>query len=60
MITLTVETNDQDAYVLALLLKRLTFSAVRECARDEAEAYSMLSGIYAVQKALAEQGYNPR
>jgi len=60
MLTLQLEITEDDAWDLANFLKRITYSGVRECAQDDAEAYRMLSGIYAVQKALNEEGLNPR
>lgn len=59
---LTVELTQQQAWDLAQFLKRTTFSDVLRATvgNDEAEAYAMLEGIQAVERALAVAGVAPR
>jgi hypothetical protein len=45
---------------LAQFVKRVTWSAMRECAVDEAECYEIRAAIDKVQRALAEANYAPR
>lgn len=52
--------SQEEALALAQLVKRITFSDVRQNAADEAEAYLMLDALNEVQKALQEAGYDPR
>lgn len=60
IVSIPAELNEQEAWDLAQLLKRLTFSEVRTCAVDEAEAYRMISATEKLRKALAEVGFSPR
>jgi hypothetical protein len=52
--------SQEEALALAQLVKRITFSDVRQNAVDESEAYVMLDALNEVQKALREAGYDPR
>lgn len=52
--------SQEEAFALAQLVKRITFSDVRQNAVDDAEAYLMMDAINQVQKALREVGYDPR
>jgi hypothetical protein len=52
--------SQEEALALAQLVKRITFSDVRQNAVDDAEAYLMLDAINEVQKALRGAGYDPR
>lgn len=52
--------SQEEASALAQLVKRITFSDVRQNASDEAEAYLMLDALNEVRKALREAGYDPR
>lgn len=58
--SLTVNLTDQEAWDLALFLKRIGFSEFRNHAADEDEAYRMLSVAEKVRSSLAEIGYQPR
>lgn len=55
-----LELSEAQAQALAQFIKRVTFSGVRECAMDDAEAYDALAGLNAVRAALAEGGFDPR
>lgn len=59
---LTVELTRQQAWNLAQFLKRTAFSDVLRTTvgNDEEEAYAMLEGIRAVERALEEVGVAPR
>ena len=48
------------AEALAQLVKRIGWSDARSLAVNDDEAYSMMDGIAALQRALAEAGYAPR
>lgn len=52
--------SQEEALALSQLVKRITFSDVRQNALDEAEAYLMLDALNEVQKSLREAGYDPR
>lgn len=53
-------TTPQAAEALAQLVKRLGWSDARALAVNDDEAYAMMDGVAALQRALAEAGYNPR
>lgn len=57
-ISLTID--DGQAWALAQFLKRTGWSEIRQNAQDDDEAYVMREGIEALQKALAESGFEPR
>lgn len=66
-IRISVTMPEDVAYQLAQFCKRSTFNQfydLTEAHLDDEErkrrAYQMIGGIEAVQKALAEQGYEPR
>ncbi|HBO4228117.1 TPA: hypothetical protein L4T98_006752 [Pseudomonas aeruginosa] len=48
------------AEALAQLVKRIGWSDARSLAVNDDEAYAMMDGIAALQRALAEAGYAPR
>lgn len=48
------------ALALAQFVKRLSWSAMRECAVDDAECYEIRAAIDMLQRALAQVGYAPR
>ncbi|MFI3136228.1 MAG: hypothetical protein QX197_05560 [Methylococcaceae bacterium] len=58
--SLTVNLTDQEAWDLALFLKRIGFSEFRNHAADKNEAYCMLRAAEKVRSSLAEIGYQPR
>lgn len=58
--SLTVNLTDQEAWDLALFLKRIGFSEFQNHAADEDEAYRMLGVAEKVRSSLAEIGYQPR
>ena len=53
-------TTPAAAEALAQLVKRFGWSDARSLAVNDDEAYSMMDGIAALQRALAEAGYAPR
>lgn len=53
-------TTEEDAAALAQLVKRIGWSDARALAVNDDKAYAMMDGIAALQRALAEAGYNPR
>lgn len=59
-IVLQLELSAEQAWDLAQLVKRLTFSDVRGCAADQDEAYRMVEALEVVRAALAQQGVAPR
>ena len=59
-IRIAVDLPDEEAQALAQFVKRVTWSAMRECAVDEAECYEIRAAIDKVQRALADASYAPR
>jgi hypothetical protein len=59
-VRIDVELPPAEALALAQFLKRATWSAMRECAVDDAECYLIRDGIDKVRTALADAGYAPR
>lgn len=54
------ELTDAETLALAQLVKRLTWSDMRGCAVDDAEAYVIRDAVGKLQDALARAGYAPR
>jgi hypothetical protein len=48
------------ALALSQFVKRVTWTEMRECSVDDAEAYEIRAAIDTLQKALTEAGYAPR
>lgn len=59
-VTVTLELDSGNAWALALFVKRVGWSEIRQNAVDDTEAYDMRDAIAALQKALAEAGISPR
>ena len=63
-VRLTVDLTRQQAWDLAQFLKRTAFGDVLRATvgndEEEAEAYAMLEGIRALERALEEVGVAPR
>jgi len=59
-VTFTVELPEEQAFALALLMKRLTFDDARQRAVNDEQAYTMIYACDAVRTGLAIVGYNPR
>jgi len=59
-IRIAVDLPDEEAQALAQFVKRVTWSAMRECAVDEAECYQIRAAIEKLQRALADADYAPR
>lgn len=57
---LTAHLEREEAWALALLLKRLTWDHVRSCAQDDGEARVMMDAIRHMQQSLADIGCAPR
>lgn len=57
---LNLITTPLAAEALAQFVKRIGWSDARALAVDDDEAYAMMDGIAALQRALAEAGYAPR
>ncbi len=55
-----LDLSDSEEQALAQFVKRVTWSAMRECAVDEAECYEIRAAINKLQRALADAGYAPR
>jgi hypothetical protein len=58
-VRINVELPAAEALALAQFVKRVTWSAMRECAVDEAECYEIRAAIDKVQRALADASYAP-
>lgn len=52
--------NEQQAYLMALFLKRLTFDDIERRAVDKNETYAMRTAIEQLQGQLALAGFSPR
>lgn len=52
--------SDGEAQALAQFVKRVTWSAMRECAVDDEECYQTRAAIDRLRRALAQAGYAPR
>ncbi len=60
MFDLQIALSDDKAAALAQLIKRITWSSLRENAVDDDEAYAMQRALEDVRKALVEHGFDPR
>jgi hypothetical protein len=60
IIRINVELPPAEALALAQFVKRLTWTAMRECAVDEAECYEIRAAIDKVRRALSDADYAPR
>lgn len=60
-IVVKAELTHTQAYQLAQLIKRITFSGVRECACSNDETYIMLAALEVIRENLREEhGIAPR
>ena len=59
-IHITLDLQDAESLALAQFVKRVTWSAMRECAVDDDECYQLRTAIDKLRSALAEAGYSPR
>ena len=57
---ITLYLDDEEAWVLAQLVKRITWSDIRRCAVDDTEAHVMVDAIAVVRENLADAGIAPR
>jgi len=57
---LQIELDEEQAWALAQLLKRIGWSEWRALAQDDQEAYEMRSACEQLRRQLAEQGCAPR
>jgi hypothetical protein len=57
---LEVTLTDPQALALAQMVKRITWSDMRQLSADDDEAYAMKDAVIALQAALAAVGYAPR
>ena len=60
IITVSLAINEDEAWTLAQFVKRVTWSEMRACAQDEAEAELIRAGITSLQTALKDAGFAPR
>ena len=60
VVRIALDLPDEEAQALAQFVKRVTWSAMRECAVDEAECYQIRAAIDKLQRALADADYAPR
>ena len=60
VVRIALDLPDEEAQALAQFVKRVTWSAMRECAVDEAECYQIRAAIEKLQRALADADYAPR
>lgn len=58
--TIHLDLNDDQAWSLAQLCKRIGFTDLRALAASDVEAYEMAEAIGHLHKALAEAGFEPR
>jgi len=60
MKVITITLNENEAWDLAQLFKRITWDGVAECAVDKAETQSMIDVIENARGQMAKQGISPR
>jgi hypothetical protein len=60
VVRIALDLPDEEAQALAQFVKRVTWSAMRECAVDDAECYQIRAAIDKLQRALADADYAPR
>ena len=60
MLNLQIALSHDQAAALAQLIKRITWSSLRENAANDDEAYEMQRALEEVRKGLVEQGFDPR
>ena len=60
MKTIAIELDENEAWDLAQLFKRITWNGVEECAVDKAETQSMIDVIQNAREQMAKQGISPR
>lgn len=56
----SVDIDFDKLWAFALLLKRLQYDHIRECAQDAEEAEEIRSGLFKVQELLAQVKIQPR
>jgi hypothetical protein len=57
---LTLHVDEDDLWALAQFIKRAGWQEYRQNATDDSEAHRIRAGVDALQRALAEEGYDPR
>jgi len=60
MKNITITLNENEAWDLAQLFKRITWNGVADCAVDKAETQSMIAIIENAREQMANQGISPR
>ncbi|SUB84228.1 Uncharacterised protein [Pragia fontium] len=55
-----LQLTHSQAWALAQLVKRLSWSELRACAVSDDEAYEIKDAVHQLQNALAEAGFAPR
>lgn len=55
-----VSLDDAQALALAQFVKRITWSAMRECAVDDKETNDIAGALEELRVALRDKGYAPR
>ena len=60
MKSITITLDENQAWDLAQLFKRITWGNIEECAVDEAETQSMINVIENASGQMAKQGISPR
>lgn len=59
-LTLKLDITEEQTTELAQFIKRLTWTDIRNHAKNDEDAYTMQGGINALQKSLDAAGYSPR
>jgi hypothetical protein len=59
-VTVTLELDDDTAWALAQLAKRIGWQDIRTHAESDEEAYTMQAGLGELRDALACAGFDPR
>jgi len=57
---ITITLDEKEAWDLAQLFKRITWSGVADCAVDKEETQSMIDVIENARDQMANQGISPR
>lgn len=56
-VTISLELPDEQAFALAELTKRLSFSEIREAAVDNDQAYTLRNALWQLRVALEHAGF---
>lgn len=59
-VTITVELTQEEAWLYAQFLKRVTYGDYKGCCAPEEDPYTMIYAGEKIRDALAHEGFSPR